>query len=202
MNTGSRNIFPVFDRILPRSEKEALLRQRARVIWLTGLPAAGKTSIAIELERCMHQSGYLVKVLDADNVRSGLNGDLGFSEEDRKENIRRISEVSKLFVDAGVITINCFITPTESIRKIARDILGDDLIEIFVDTPVEVCEQRDVKGLYAEARRGELANFTGVNAPFERPLNPSMRISNDSHSIPGTVAEILKYVKPLITVAL
>lgn len=103
---------------------------------------------------------------------------------------------------AGVITINCFIIPTESIRKIARDILGDDLIEIFVDTPVEVCEQRDVKGLYAKARRGELANFTGVNAPFERPLNPSRRISNDSHSIPSTVAEILKYVKPLITVAL
>lgn len=198
MDKSSRNIFPVFDRILPRSAKEALLKQHSKAIWLTGLPASGKTSIAIELERCMHQRGYLVKVLDADNIRAGLNNDLGFTEEDRKENIRRVAEVSKLFVDAGVITINCFITPTERIRKVARDIIGNDFIEVFIDTPVEICEQRDTKGLYAKARRGELKNFIGVDATFERPLNPAVTVMNDQASIENAAAEVLKFAEPLI----
>ena len=162
-----------------RKDKESFLNQNSKVIWLTGLSGSGKTTIAIELEKELHQMGYLTQVLDGDNVRSGINNNLGFGEDDRLENIRRIAEISKLFVNCGVITINCFVSPTESIRQIARDIIGsDDYLEVFIDTPLEECEKRDVKGLYQKARKGEIKNFTGIDAPFEIPQQPGLTRKN------------------------
>jgi adenylylsulfate kinase len=198
MGNGSHDIFPVFQRLMQRSEKEALLKQRAKTIWLTGLPAAGKTSIAIEMERMMHREGYFVKVLDGDNVRVGLNSDLGFTDAERKENIRRIAEVSKLFVDGGIITINCFLSPTEEISNIARSILRDDLIEVYVNTPLYICEQRDVKGLYAKARRGELKNFTGIDAPFEAPAAPAFSVSTESISASQAASDVYRCLEKRI----
>lgn len=201
MSNFPGNIHPVFDRILQRSDKEALLSQRGKVIWFTGLSGSGKTTIAIALERKLGELGYLTQVLDGDNVRMGINNNLGFSEDDRKENIRRIAEVSKLFVNCGIITINCFVSPTVEIRKQARDIIGeDDYIEIFVNTPLEICEQRDVKGLYAKARKGELKNFTGIDAPFEAPVNPAIEIRTNETSVEDAVNIIMEHITPLIKV--
>lgn len=184
------NIFPT-DKILQRNDKEKLLRQKGVAIWFTGLSGSGKTTIAIALEKELHQKGMLTQILDGDNIRAGINNNLGFSENDRTENIRRIAEVTKLFVHSGIITICCFVSPTNEIRKIAKDIIGEnDFKEIFVNTPIEICEQRDVKGLYAKARKGEIENFTGVNAPFEAPVNPTVELKGD-----GSVDE---YVKQLL----
>lgn len=200
MSSHSENVFPVFNRILQRTDKEALLKQRGKVLWLTGLSGSGKTTIAIALEQELNKLGFLTQVLDGDNIRAGINNNLGFSEEDRKENIRRIAEVSKLFVNCGVIAINCFVSPTEEIRKIARDIIGEsDLVEVFVDTPLEICEQRDVKGLYAKARRGELKDFTGIDAPFERPVNAAIEIRTTETAVEEAVVKILERIKPLIS---
>jgi adenylylsulfate kinase len=174
------NLFPT-DRILRRSDKERLLEQRGIALWLTGLSGSGKTTIAIALEQELNRRGLLTQVLDGDNVRTGINSNLGFSEEERRENIRRIAEVTKLFVGCGVVTICCFVSPTEEIRNIARTIIGkEDLFEIFVNTPIEICEARDVKGLYAKARKGELKDFTGVNAPFESPKHADLELSDSS----------------------
>jgi len=170
------NIFPDKNNKLERPEKEKLLGQKAKVIWLTGLSAAGKTTIGRDLEKELFKKGFLTQILDGDNIRSGINSNLGFSSEDRYENIRRISEVTKLFIDCGIICINSFITPTNDIRKMAKDIIGeDDFIEVFVNAPVEVCEQRDPKGLYKKAREGKIKDFTGIDAPFDIPENPDTR---------------------------
>ena len=151
----NNNIYPIFDRMMTRSDKEALLGQRSLMVWFTGLSGSGKSTIAIALERELHQRGLLCRILDGDNIRSGINNNLGFSEADRVENIRRIAEVSKLFVDTGIITIAAFISPSNDIREMAADIIGrDDFVEVYVSTPIEECERRDVKGLYAKARRG------------------------------------------------
>lgn len=199
MSSLPGNIHPVFHRILQRSDKEALLKQRGRVVWLTGLSGSGKTTIAIALERELNGKGYLTQVLDGDNVRAGINNNLGFSENDRKENIRRIAEVSKLFVGCGIITINCFVSPTEEIRQLAKEIIGsDDYTEVYVNTPLAVCEQRDVKGLYAKARRGELKDFTGIDAPFEEPVNAAIVIDTLKLSVEEAVQEIIEYIEPLI----
>ncbi len=195
-----KHIYPVFDKILSREDKEKKLNQKARVIWLTGLSGSGKTSIAIQLERELSQNGFFTQVLDGDNIRAGLNNNLGFAEADRIENIRRIAEVSKLFVNCGVITINCFVSPTESIRKIAKEVLGDDLIEVFVDTPLEVCEKRDVKGLYQKARRGEIQNFTGINAPFEAPQNPHICVKTATQTVEESTKEVFAQVLPFVTI--
>ena len=144
-----KHIYTVFDELIDQSEKENLLGQRGVTIWLTGLSGSGKSTLASYLERSLHKQGRLSTVLDGDNIRSGLNGDLSFSQEDRSENIRRIAEVSKLFNQAGVICINSFVSPTHDIRAKAKSIIGDRFIEVFVDTPLEICEERDVKGLYA-----------------------------------------------------
>ncbi|NQX98973.1 MAG: adenylyl-sulfate kinase, partial [Flavobacteriales bacterium] len=151
MKVPSNNIFSVFDKILSKEEKESMLKQRSITVWLTGLSGSGKTTIAIGLEQKLHQLGYLTKILDGDNIRSGINNNLGFTDEDRMENVRRIAEISKLFVNCGVITINCFVSPTIQIREQAKKILKDSFIEVFINTPIAICEERDVKGLYKKA---------------------------------------------------
>ncbi len=172
MKDEGRNIFSVFDEILSRESKENLLNQRSLAIWLTGLSGSGKTTIAIALEQLLNKKGFLTQVLDGDNIRAGINNNLGFSEADRTENIRRIAEINKLFVNCGVVTINCFVSPTQAIRAQAKSIIGEEnFLEVFVNTPLEICEQRDVKGLYAKARKGEIKNFTGIDAPFEAPTS-------------------------------
>ncbi|MCX6295806.1 MAG: adenylyl-sulfate kinase [Bacteroidetes bacterium] len=184
------NIFPT-DKILQRADKEQLLQQKGIAIWFTGLSGSGKTTIAIALEKELHNKGLLTQILDGDNIRIGINNNLGFSDVDRIENIRRIAEITKLFVNTGIITICCFVSPTEEIRTIAKNIVGkNDFIEIFVNTPLEICEKRDVKGLYAKARRGEIKDFTGINAPFEAPSKPAIEL-NDTFSIKESVLKIL-----------
>ncbi|HIO67923.1 MAG TPA: adenylyl-sulfate kinase [Flavobacteriales bacterium] len=199
--TTSDNIHPDFQGILQRSEKEKLLNQRAKVLWMTGLSGSGKTTLAQGLEKMMHQEGYLTQILDGDNIRAGINNNLGFSDEDRMENIRRISEISKLFVDCGIIAINCFVSPTIAIREQAKSIIGSaDFIEIYVNTPIEICEERDVKGLYAKARKGEIQDFTGVNAPFEAPTNADFEINTYGVTIDESARSLFNYVQPLVKV--
>lgn len=196
---NQKNIFPIFDQIVGRKEKEQLLNQTAKVIWMTGLSGSGKSTIAIALEKELAQKGFLTQVLDGDNIRIGINNNLGFSDADRTENIRRIAEVSKLFVNCGVITINCFVSPTNAIRNAAKEIIGGaDFIEVFIDTPIEICEQRDVKGLYKKARAGEIKDFTGINAPFEAPENATIVVKTANKTVEESVNTILKEILPLI----
>ena len=191
----AENIHPIFDQILGRTDKEALLKQKSLVIWMTGLSGSGKSTIAKGLEGVLHQKGYLVQILDGDNVRTGINANLGFSDEDRTENIRRIAEVSKLFLNCGVITINSFVSPTIAIRENAREIIGeDDFAEVYINAPLETCEARDVKGLYQKARKGEIKDFTGINAPFEAPENPGLEIRTDELSIEDSVNKLSEYI--------
>lgn len=195
----SENIYPIFDRMLSRSDKEALLGQRGVMLWFTGLSGSGKSTVAIALERELHRRGLLCRILDGDNIRSGINANLGFSADDRKENIRRIAEVAKLFVDTGIITIAAFISPTEELRQMAADIIGpDDFKEIYISTPIEECERRDVKGLYAKARRGEVKHFTGISAPFEAPVHPVLSLDTSKLSLEESVQKLLQLlgVKP------
>ncbi len=193
------DIFPVFHKLLGRSERETLLKQKGIVIWMTGLSASGKTTLAIGLEKTLHQMGHLCYVLDGDNVRTGINNNLKFSEEDRKENIRRVAEVSKLFVQCGVITINSFVSPTNELRDMAKSIIGaDDFKLVYVNTPIEVCEQRDSKGLYAKARRGEIKDFTGINAPFDTPISPDLEIKTDQHTFEENLKVLVDFVVPKI----
>lgn len=198
MNQKSDNIHP-FNQLLPRESKEELLQQRGKVLWFTGLSGSGKSTIAKGLDEKLHAVGFFSVVLDGDNVRTGINNNLGFSDEDRKENIRRIAEVAKLFTSNGVVTICSFVSPTEEIRNLARTIIGkNDFLEIFVNTPIEECEKRDVKGLYAKARKGEIKDFTGINAPFEEPKNPDLEIQTKNKTVEGSVNEVLQFVLPLI----
>jgi len=197
--TDKENIYPAFDKILQREEKERMLNQHSKVIWMTGLSGSGKTTIAAYLEKIIHKQGYLTQVLDGDNVRTGINNNLGFSENDRKENIRRIAEVSKLLINCGIITINCFVSPTNEIRNIAKQIIGnDDFIEVYINAPLSVCEQRDVKGLYKKARAGQILDFTGINAPFEAPENPTITIQTDRLTIAESAQKIYQYILPII----
>jgi adenylylsulfate kinase len=164
------NIFPEFSRMLGRADKERLLGQKGAVVWLYGLSGSGKTTLASALERRLHADGFLTKVLDGDNIRSGLNAGLGFSDEDRRENIRRIAEVAKLFLEAGVVTLTSFITPTKALRRLARDTVGSpDFREVYVRCPFATCAERDVKGLYAKAASGAVPDFTGKDSSFEEP---------------------------------
>jgi len=166
-----------------RDEREGLLNQKGALIWTTGLSGSGKSTIAYTLEHALVQRGHLSYVLDGDNIRHGLNKNLGFSAEDREENIRRLGEVSKLFVDAGIITITAFISPYRKDRNIARETVGpDSFFEIFCDAPLDVCEQRDPKGLYKKARAGEIRGFTGIDDPYESPENPEMVIDTSKVS--------------------
>jgi adenylylsulfate kinase len=194
-----KNVFPIFDKVIERKNKEALLKQHSIVIWMTGLSGSGKTTLAIGLEKYLHENGYLAYILDGDNVRTGINGDLGFSEKDRKENIRRIAEVSRLFVNSGVITINSFVSPLEEYRQMAKTIIGEkDFYHVYVNTPLAVCEKRDTKGLYAKARRGEIKDFTGISAPFEAPKLPNLEINTDKHSYEECLKQIIDFVLPKV----
>lgn len=197
----AEHIYPIFERTLQRDDREALLKQKGIMIWFTGLSGSGKSTIAIALERELHRRGLLCRILDGDNIRSGINNNLGFSPEDRVENIRRIAEVSKLFVDSGIITIAAFISPNNDIREMAADIIGkNDFLEIYVSTPLEVCEQRDVKGLYAKARKGEVKNFTGISAPFEAPAHPALSIDTSKQSVEESVGQLMELILPRVIV--
>lgn len=199
MTDNNNNIYPIFDRMLAREDKEELLKQRSVMIWFTGLSGSGKSTIAIALERELHKRGLLCRILDGDNIRSGINNNLGFTEADRIENIRRIAEVSKLFVDTGIITIAAFISPSNDIREMAANIIGkDDFLEVYVSTPIEECERRDVKGLYAKARRGEIKNFTGISAPFEAPAHPALTLDASALSLEESVNKLLELILPRI----
>ena len=199
MTDNNNNIYPIFDRMLAREDKEELLKQRSVMIWFTGLSGSGKSTIAIALERELHKRGLLCRIFDGDNIRSGINNNLGFTEADRIENIRRIAEVSKLFVDTGIITIAAFISPSNDIREMAANIIGkDDFLEVYVSTPIEECERRDVKGLYAKARRGEIKNFTGISAPFEAPAHPALTLDTSALSLEESVNELLELILPRI----
>ena len=194
-----KHIYPIFDRMLQRNDREKLLGQKGIMLWFTGLSGSGKSTLAIALERELYNSGILCRILDGDNIRTGINNNLGFTEADRVENIRRIAEVAKLFVDCGGVTIAAFISPTEQIRQMAADIIGkDDFFEIYVNTPLEVCEERDVKGLYKKARQGEIKNFTGISAPFEAPLNPAITIDTSACSLEESINLLKKIIIPQI----
>jgi len=191
------NIHPVFTRMTSKSEKEKFLNQRAKVLWFTGLSGSGKSTVALGLEKKLFNQGYFTKLLDGDNVRTGINNNLGFTLDDRQENIRRIAEVSKLFCDGGVICLNSFVSPTIEIRALAKSIIGEEnFIEVFVNTPLEICEQRDVKGLYKKARAGEIKGFTGIDSPFEAPPNPDINLLTENRTIEECVDECYDYLMP------
>ena len=199
MTKKAINIFPVFDQILQKKDKEKLLNQNAKVIWMTGLSGSGKTTIAKGVERHLHSHGIINQLLDGDNIRVGISNNLSFTKEDRVENIRRISEVSKLFINCGIVTLNCFVSPTISIRKKARNIIGsNDFIEIYINASIETCENRDTKGLYQKARKGEISNLSGINAPFEPPKNPDLEINTSRLSIDESIEKVINYIMPII----
>ncbi|GLR18823.1 adenylyl-sulfate kinase [Portibacter lacus] len=189
------NIHPIFDRIVSRKEKEQFLNQKSGVFWLTGLSGSGKSTIAEKVERMLFNKGHLVQIVDGDNIRSGVCNNLGFSLEDREENIRRIAEVSKLMMNCGIICINSFVSPTEKIREKARGIIGpDDFHEIFISTTLEECENRDVKGLYAKARAGEIKNFTGIDSPYEIPRNPALVVETATKSVEESAQMLFEFI--------
>jgi adenylylsulfate kinase len=194
-----KNIHPVFDKIVSREAKEIRLKQKAKVIWFTGLSGSGKTTVSSALEKKLFEMGYFTQLLDGDNIRSGINNNLTFSDEDRTENIRRIAEMAKLIKNCGVIVLCAFISPTDDIRKMAKSIIGaDDFIEVFIDTPIEVCEQRDVKGLYDKARKGLIKDFTGVSAPFEKAQDADVIIDTSTIPLPETVEKVFAVIKDKI----
>lgn len=196
MTDKATNIHPIFDRLLTRTDREQVLNQRAKVLWFTGLSGSGKSTIAQSLERELHNRGYFAQVLDGDNIRSGINNNLGFSIEDRQENIRRISEVAKLYLNSGIITICSFISPTREIRNMAAEIVGqEDFLEIFVNTPLELCEERDVKGLYKKARAGEIKGFTGIDSPYEAPENPFLNLKTADMTIEESTTAVLNAIE-------
>lgn len=180
---------------LLRKNKETMLRQHAKVVWMCGLSGAGKSTIAAGLEKILFKNGYLAQILDGDILRAGLNRDLSFSEDDRMENLRRVAEISRLMLSCGIISINAFISPTQESRKMAKEIIGQgDFIEVYINAPLEVCESRDTKGLYAQARNGLISDFTGVNAPFEPPFAPDIEIQTDRLTIDESIQRLYNYL--------
>jgi adenylylsulfate kinase len=199
MNDCHNNIFPVFDNILSKENKEKQLNQKAKVIWMTGLSGSGKTTIAIEVEKRLYKKGYLAQILDGDNIRVGISSNLSFSNKDRLENIRRISEVSKLFINCGIITINCFVSPSNIIRQQAKKIIGmENFIGVFINSDLGTCEKRDTKGLYKKARKGEIDNFTGVSSEFEIPDESYININTSNLSIEKSVNQLMEAIIPKI----
>lgn len=183
-----------------REEKEKLLRQRGLTIWFTGLSGSGKSTVAIALERELSSRGFLSRILDGDNIRTGINSDLGFSEQDRRENIRRIAEVCKLFTDTGIITVAAFISPSEQLRNMAREIVGAErFLEVYLSTPLEECERRDVKGLYAKARAGKIPEFTGISAPFDVPQAPDLELDTTGLGVDQCVRKVMECIVPKIS---
>lgn len=193
---ANNNIHPIFDRLLSRQEREQRLGQQGKVLWLTGLSGSGKSTIAENLERKLFEAGYFPQVLDGDNIRSGINKNLGFSVADRTENIRRIAEVARLYANSGVIVLASFISPTRQIRAMAKTIIGEsDFLEIYVNAPLEECERRDVKGLYQKARRGEIKGFTGIDSPYEAPESPFLEIRTDQLALEKSVDVLFEKVQ-------
>lgn len=193
------NIHPIFGRLTSQKQKQLFLNQKSKVLWFTGLSGSGKSTIAIGLEKKLFANGFFNQVLDGDNIRTGICSNLGFSIEDRQENIRRISEVSKLFCNSGIICLNSFVSPTIKIRELAKSIIGkENFLEVFVNTPLHICESRDVKGLYKKARAGEIRNFTGIDSPFEAPQNPALELLTENKTIEQCVDECYDFILPLI----
>ena len=198
MEDYKENIIPHVHEV-SREERVAKNGHLPKVIWFVGLSGSGKSTLASELENRLFQKGFNTYILDGDNIRSGLNNDLDFSSESRKENIRRISEVAKLFADAGTIVLTAFISPFEVDRKTARQLIGEqDFVEIYVDCPLEVCEERDVKGLYKKAREGKIKNFTGIDSPFEIPENPEIIVDTANNSLEFCSDQLIKEIETRI----
>jgi adenylylsulfate kinase len=193
------HIYPIKTKVSPK-QREQLLNQKPGLIWFTGLSGSGKSTLAVQLEAQLHALGFKTYLLDGDNIRSGLNKDIDFTEQGRIENIRRIAEVSKLMVDAGLVVLSAFISPFEADRKHVKAIVGhENYTEVFVNTPLEVCEQRDVKGLYKKARAGEVKNFTGIDSPYEAPQQPDITIYTNEMSIEQSMEALMKVVLPKIS---
>ena len=191
-------IFP-FDTNINYPQRKKMMMQEPHLIWLTGLSGSGKTSLALRLEHYLFHHGYKAFLLDGDNVRNGLNKDLGFTEEDRKENLRRIGEVAKLMLNAGLVVICAFISPYKTERDAIKKIAGEErFIEVYVNCPLNVCEERDVKGLYAKARKGIIPNFTGISAPYEMPLNPDVEVKTAEESAEESLSKIIQFIVPKI----
>lgn len=190
-----KNIHPIDYQLVPLAEREIRSGQHANVFWFTGYSGSGKSTLAIGVERALFDHGYNVVVLDGDNIRSGINSNLGFSPDDRVENIRRVSEVAKLFLINGVIPIVSFISPTLESREMARNIIGkENFVEVFIDTPLEICEARDIKGLYKKARSGEIPEFTGVTADYEIPPQPNIHIKTLNKTVEESLKELLTQI--------
>ncbi len=196
----AENIHPIFDKLVGRGDRENILKQNSRVIWMTGLSGSGKSTIAEALERKLFKNNFFCQVLDGDNIRSGINNNLSFELADRLENIRRISEVSKLFLNCGVITINSFISPTIKMRNMAKEIIGpDNFIEVYIKASLEMCEERDVKGLYKKARAGEIKGFTGIDSPYEIPTDPAWVVDTGADDVATSVDKLYEFLKPTLT---
>lgn len=192
------NIYPIQTKV-STEQRQQLMNQQPRLIWFTGLSGSGKSTLAIQLEAALYAQGIKTYLLDGDNIRSGLNKDLTFTDEAREENIRRISEVCKLFLDAGVVLLSAFISPFQADRDQVKRIVGaENYIEVFVDAPLEVCEQRDVKGLYKKARAGEVKNFTGITSPYEQPQRPDIVIRTDKTTVEEAIDALMKAVLPRV----
>lgn len=195
-------IFP-FDTKISFEQRKGMMEQEPRLIWLTGLSGSGKSTLALRLEHYLFHRGYKAFLLDGDNVRKGLNKDLGFTEEDRKENMRRIGEVSKLMLDSGLIVVSAFISPYNSEREAVKEIVGEyRFTEVYVNCSLQVCEERDVKGLYQKARQGIVPNFTGISAPYEAPVKPDVEVRTSEETIDDSLHKIIHYIEPLIQAAL
>lgn len=194
----AQTIFP-FDSNITRKQRIQAMRQAPQLIWLTGLSGSGKTTLALRLEHYFFRKGFKVFILDGDNIRNGLCKDLGFSESDRKENLRRVAEVARLMLDAGLIVISAFISPNGEDRLAIKSIVGEQrFIEVYVNCSIEVCEERDVKGLYAKARKGIIPNFTGISAPYDTPLSPDIEVQTAGETIEESVQKIIEIVEPVI----
>lgn len=190
------NIIP-HNHTITKEDRMKISGYKPVLIWFTGLSGSGKSTLASSLEVYLHNQGVPTYILDGDNVRSGLNKDLDFSEDSRKENIRRISEVSKLFLDAGVVVLTAFISPFKEDRQSAKDLVGaENFVEVFVECPLEVCEERDVKGLYAKARSGEIKDFTGISSPFEEPENPTVKVNTAESSLEESLKILINKILP------
>lgn len=183
------------------AKRNLLKKHKSLIIWFTGLSGAGKSTLANQVEKALFEKGIHTYTLDGDNIRRGLNQDLGFTEEDRTENLRRIAEVAKLLLDSGTVVLSAFITPLHTDRRLVQDIIGkENYVEVFVHTSLEECEKRDVKGLYRKARTGKIKDFTGINAPYEAPLNPEITIFTENETVTQAVEKIIKYIQPKIRI--
>jgi len=199
MSNVANNIHPEFDRQISRQSKEKLLGQKGLVIWLYGISGSGKSTIANAAEKVLHKQGRMTTILDGDNLRTGLNKHLGFSDDDRRENIRRAANVAKIFAQQGIVTLVSVITPRQELRDLARDIIGDDYYEVFVKASYDLCEKRDVKGLYAKAAIGEIQNFTGKDSAFEEPAAPDLVIDTEGQTIEDSVFNLLESIRSNIS---